>query len=211
MQKKLTVLFAFAIFVLVVGLHTDSYAFNQNNPKPHKGKGEVLSRIDFIVSEPISGDSCVNINIGGGTRNLADPLLRLTTTFFQDVISGGPTCFSPFAYGYWQMVLQKKDGSVRASFYISANDTITEDPEKVIQYQLNMKGGKIIGQCDDLALPGNWPPEDEECTLVRFEEWSMDTSGPAVGACTGGEMFPQVVEVAVLRDDNDDTCDLTAP
>jgi len=205
MQKNLTVLFAFAIFVLVVGLHTDSYAFNQNNPKPHKGKGEVLSRIDFIVSEPISGDSCVNINIGGGTRNLADPLLRLTTTFFQDVISGGPTCFSPFAYGYWQMVLQKKDGSVRASFYFSADDN--EGTSDVINYALNMKGGEIMGQCEN-SSPGNFPPEDGECTLVRFEKWSMDTSGPAVGACTGDGTFPDnPVDVEVLRDDQGMMCD----
>jgi len=139
MCKKLTILFAFAIFVLVVGVHTDSYAFNQKNPKPHKGKGEVLSRIDFFISEPISGDSCNNINIGGGTTNLSDPLLGLDTSFFQkeDVKFDGPTCFSPFAYGYWQLVLQKKTGKVRASFYFSADDN-DEGTSDVINYALHL-------------------------------------------------------------------------
>jgi len=39
MQKKLTILFAFAIFVLVVGMHTDSYAIHKKNPKAGHGGG----------------------------------------------------------------------------------------------------------------------------------------------------------------------------
>ena len=38
MQKKLTVLFAFAIFVLIVGLHTDSYACHKGDGVQHGKK-----------------------------------------------------------------------------------------------------------------------------------------------------------------------------
>jgi len=61
MQKKLTVLFAFAIFVLVVGLQTDSDACNQKkNPKQH---GE---------EPPCNGNGNGDNSVGGSGRYSVD-------------------------------------------------------------------------------------------------------------------------------------------
>ncbi len=61
MQKKLTILFAFAIFVLVVGL-SDSYAEHKKNPNAGHGGGDG------------DGAGTLTANLTGGTFVFDDPL-----------------------------------------------------------------------------------------------------------------------------------------
>lgn len=51
MQKKLTVLFAFAIFVLVIGVHIDTYACHKEGGSNHKDCGDGGGAGGKVVAE----------------------------------------------------------------------------------------------------------------------------------------------------------------
>jgi len=67
MLKKLTPLFAFAFFVLVLGLHKESYSCHQNkNPKPH-GQ-ETSCEVAVCSNEVVEfGEECDGANLQGAT------------------------------------------------------------------------------------------------------------------------------------------------
>jgi len=213
MQKKLTVLFAFAIFVLIIGwaitpVQAHECENHRRTTHPHcndvvEDDGSVTARIDFRVMGDISGPQCANIKIHNGTKILgtnSSPKITLDMSFFDvgSLFDGfGDECFSAIHTGDL-IITENNDGTARAQFFFPA---LARDETTVVKSTVLMDGG---------FFNGPWPPNDGGITTVEFDgmssnSWTMTVEGKGKKiACTGEGQFDTMgyVDIDVERDDS---------
>jgi len=176
MQKKLTVLFAFAIFVLVLGLQTDSYADHKPKHNPGGGGGgdKVVAEYSVEITGAVSGHSLNDWpEQGGNGIGWGDPndLAGQFTewSYFETAIEFngfGINCFgeSPISPLEIQFAgLRQRKGSAEGSFWING---WTADGKIPVVYLLDVLGTPI-----DTDWPR--PSEKGDTTSSDMTKWEM--------------------------------------
>ena len=213
MQKKLTILFAFAIFVLVVGwaiTPTKAHANHCDKKPEHKhcngepvDDGNVVSAITFTVTGDLEGVECQeDVPIKNGTHVLSTSTNLTGFTFFRDIFDdrfgndAGTNCFPEDSYlAFFQL---GKIGGIdpQLAFYPSAK-TIDGD---AVGYNL---------QLTDSMDSSFVVPQNGEIETFVFDSWEMKANGQnSHSACKGEGVFSfaNVVTVEVARND-ENFCD----
>lgn len=200
MQKKLTVLFAFAIFMLVVGWAVTLHAHSCDRKPGHihcepTPDGNEVSAITFTVTGDLEGEECqVDVSIKSGTHVLSTSMELTGFTFFHNNgdIPGGATCFNDDPEtAFFQL---GKIGGIdpQLAFYPSAQ-TIDED---AVGYNL---------QLTDSMDSSFVVPQNGEFEIFVFDSWEMKANGQNSNrACTGEGVFNKVVTVKVERNDDNE-------
>ncbi len=224
MQKKLTVLFAFAIFVLVVGwtitpvqahcmgdVHTGDHVHRTKDvPNQNEGndKGSTYNVTVLGPDVPLKDTSMPFTGNDGGGRskpvnNVIFQFIDLDLSFFSDPIEStgndpiDPTgnCFAGAPVIFTSMTIsQEKDGSPIVQYWFTGFGNDVTGTK--VDYLLEMFGGT-----EDIN--GKWRPTmDSPLTVVDLRSWEMSINGKLEIACigegnfTGGQENPgQTIEV----------------
>jgi len=205
MQKKLTVLFAFAFFVLLVvwavtpaqahckGKHQPPHEHCNGEPPPDDD-GNVVSAITFTVTGDLNLNGVVcqaDVSIKSGTHVLSTSMKLTGFNFFHNKFGDdGETCFPQDSYlAFFQL---GKIGGIdpQLAFYPSA-ETIDGD---AVGYNL---------QLTDSMDSSFVVPQNGEIETFVFDSWEMKANGQnSNSACLGEGTFINDVVVVVHRDDN---------
>ena len=180
MQKKLTVLFAFATFVLIVGWAiTPAQAHCQGvHSGDHRHCQDEVAEYSVMISGAVSGSgtSWQECNTRGGKciRGV-DAQGDLTLSFFTGPDSPfsegrGENCFTNSELSLSpQARIQQGRGGSRADghFWFEGwtYDNLVNEPVQVL-YVLNVFGNFLPGS-DDL------PPSDDETTSMEMTHWEI--------------------------------------
>jgi len=199
MQKTLKVLFAFAILVLVIGVHTDSYACHGERG-PH---GDCRDDATYSVTgfETLSFEMVVG-EAGPGKKNnkiqvnfaVPGPNLSFFEELFDELDgegTAGTNCFrgAPLAaFGDSMLISLAKDGTAFVQYFFEGFGDDESDTE--IKYQLEMFGGFVK----------NPLPPVVGTTRMTFTDWEMSTEGKGKNrmiSCTGfgGGGFGAMIDV----------------
>ncbi len=183
MQKKLTVLFAFAIFVLVVGLQTDSYADHKRNHNPGGGGGggdKVVAEYSVEIKGAVSGhsfDNWLTLSAHGITWSDPHGLAGEFTvdegettafTYFIKNINNGDECFGDVEWLYGNF--NQRKGSAGGSLWFEGCTDEGTDMDgncfTEVVYVLH-----VFGDPDG----SDWPRPSSDAPPISFDmtRWEM--------------------------------------
>ena len=208
MQKKLTVLFAFAIFVLVVGWAITPAQAGGPHAIHGGGRGDDVSEYDVMIGGDVTSSSNdtwfgpfpSRKIIGRGFRS--GPPFALDLSFFT-VINGpffedrGEQCFGSESVPLFPQAFVQRGGGGRAEGHLwfegctDLGRSVTgECVDPVVLYVL-----KLFGSFES---PKDWPPAVLTNTLT-MNDWAIEREGQAVVSrtCLGGSEEGDGFEVTI--------------
>ncbi len=207
MQKKLTVLFAFAIFVLIVGwavtpvqAHcslnpTHDEGHHKKNPCIEGDEGDIV-RYDVTVSDDLSpkgGSLQIYEGTDGGGKskpvNVAFQFLNLDLSFFveefdrpDDGEDRGTSCFAEAPHdghnASSMTISQEKDGMAIVKYHFKGfGDDGTVDVDGNVVVD-GTEVGYLLEMFDGTFEGDDWRPATEgEITTATLTSWEMSING----------------------------------